>query len=290
MQEIQEIQEDNVVDIKKIEEFEKLPFFASISYIHENCYDPYEDDSRNIKNPFEQPISMGNIGAYGSYGSALPFYRTEKLEKEYEYLKEYAKWAIDNKACTKCRFPWSRPNYFDCECGLYENNKDKIEQAVAYVETIFAYDRKALLELSMKLEADINDNRSEYAKMNHKAAAILQRKMDRLNKEKLESQQTLVDKVAKINSWKNWTRSILNIFSPAYWKYKLNKFKVGENKSIPLKNATDNTLKEMTFGGKSQNCSVKTKSGCVVVVPVSFLEKNRDKYEGSTIVSPKIRD
>jgi dipeptidyl aminopeptidase/acylaminoacyl peptidase len=44
---------------------------------------------------------MGNIGAYGSYGSALPFYKTEKLEKEYAYLKEYAKWAIDNKVTQK---------------------------------------------------------------------------------------------------------------------------------------------------------------------------------------------
>jgi len=79
-------------------------------------------------NPFEVRVSAGDIGCYGSYNSGLPIYNVPKLEESYSYIKEYAKWAIENKVCHSCRFPWSHMRR-TCECGKSQENKLNIDLA-----------------------------------------------------------------------------------------------------------------------------------------------------------------
>ena len=247
---------------------------------NEICYDP--EELGEPANPLEQKISMGNIGAYGSYWNALPVYNTEELKPYYFELKEYAKWAIENKVCVICRFPWSRMQGDSCECGHYKTNKERIDKAICYAMKILAYDQMKMVELAKRWEADLADENSEYAQLNRKAHEIMGRVIARKNREYLPP---LYIRIFYKRTWKYWLRRFFSFFTPSYWKYTR-----GGSKSIPLANATIDTLKEMSYDGKSTgNCFVRTQGGCVVVVPVGFLDANRDKYKGASVVVPAIK-
>lgn len=250
-----------------------------------------DDISMPENNPFELRVSAGHIGAYGSYSSGLPVYNVSELEQQYSYLKEFAKWAVENKVCTFCRFPWTRGNYNNlkyirCECGKYKTNKRDINLAQEAAESILEYDRIKTLELAARMEEELKGD-SEYAQLNRKSRSIMKRRIERYYKEMGPSKKTIKKTLSNLfYSSTKWLR-------PSYWKWRFFTPESEKSNTIPLCVATEEVAKEMSFGNRkvqSGNVCIRTKSGAVVVAPTGMVESLRGKYKGAVVVAPAIKE
>lgn len=239
------------------------------------CY--WWEDSDNPSHPFEQPVTLGYQECYGSYLSGLPEINDVRLTQSYSYLNEFAKWAIENKVCIKCRFPWA--DYKECKCGKYIGNKDRIDGAEKAALTILDFDREHILGLARQMEMDLQGD-SEYARLNAKAREIFSARINRCEKD----QKSIFNK----KTWKNYLKIISNWFRPSYWIWKFQIIKGKKVKVIPISIATEEILKD--YSTSSGICYVKTKGGCVVAMPKSSIDTLKDGYKGATISKPLIKE
>lgn len=240
-------------------------------------------------NPFEIKVEIGQEGIYGSYLSGLPEYGNPELQEYYSQVKEYSQWAIENKVCLKCRFPWVGI-YKSCDCGKYEANKAYVDAAEISAMKILDYDRQQVLSWAKKMEEDLQGD-SEYARLNRKAREIMQKRIARY---RVENQpQSFMTKILQKRTWRNlWVRAS-RWLSPSYWKWILTTPKAERVKSIPLQTATAEDVKELSFGNQkvqSGNVLVRTKSGIVVVVPAAQINDWKHHYKDATIVEPIVKD
>lgn len=252
------------------------------------CEEVWGSDDSTPSNPFEIRITAGEIGSYGSYNSGLPVYDAEELQQNYSCVREFAKMAIEKRFCSSCRFPWiDRYRKYDCTCGQFEQNKEAIHYADVAATAILAYDRNQVLEWAKQIEKDLEGD-SEYARLNRKARDILEGRTSYYQAQK--APLTFVEKVKK--TLKKWFVQVTIWLRPSYWKWYFETPKVGKVKSIPLFAVTEEDIKSMSFGNEkvsNGNCCVKTKGGCVVVVPASMVNKLKDQYKGGEIVAPIVK-
>ena len=236
-------------------------------------------------NPFEVRVSVGNIGSYGSYNSGLPMYNVPELEQQYSYLREYARWAIENTVCYKCRFPWGS-TYHTCECGKYEEFKRDIDLAEEAGLAILAYDELHTIQLAKKMEEDMKGD-SEYAQLSRKARTVMRRRIERYSKDMLDSVPVRKSVIrSKFYSFAKW-------FRPSFLKWKFFTPEHEKSKSIPLYAATDEIVENMKYGNKrvpNGNCCIRTKGGSVVVVPSGMVDALKGQYKGAQLVAPRIKD
>jgi len=252
--------------------------------------------SEDSPNPFEIKVAMGNIGTYGSYLSGLPSYPNQSLQLNYSRLREFAQWAIENKVCLKCRYPWD-VLYITCSCGKYEANKELMDSATKDAKEILDFDEAYIRDWANQIEIDLQGD-SEYAQLNRKAREIMGKRIDRYNRENSVSKpessvskpESFLARIIQKKTWKDWARSLFKWFRPSYWAWRFTTAKEGTVKSIPLYATTDEIIKQMSFGTMttSGNCCIRTKSGSVLVVPAGMVDEYRKKYKDAVLVAPKI--
>lgn len=79
---------------------------------------------------------------------------------------------------------------------------------------------------------------------------------------------------------------VMYFFSREFWGDVLKKkYKVGDE--VPIKEASDKTIKDFSYG--MGNCCVKTKGGCTVVVPSSMVKGWGQQHKDSVVVKPAFK-
>jgi len=251
--------------------------------LHENVW-----GSDETPNPFEVLVTGGREYSYGSYLSGLPEYKDEHLQIYYSRLKEFAQWAIENKVCPKCRFPWD--SYGRCSCGKYETNKKFIDDAERDALVILEWDHVKMAAWGKQIEIDLQGD-SEYAQLSRKGREVMHKRIDRYNRENAKSESILV-RIVRKKTWADWFRNISKWFRPSYLIWRFTTPKAERVKSIPLYMATEEIIKDMSFGNKKiseGNCCIRTKGGAVVVIPAGMVNELHDNYKGGEIVAPIIK-
>lgn len=230
-------------------------------------------------NPFEIRVEAGQHVAWGSYISGLPEYNNPELEGSYYYIKEFSKWAIENRVCNKCRFPWIE-YYRACNCGKYDENHIRIAEAEKHATKILDYDKQQVLAWAKQIEIDLEGD-SEYARLNRKAREVMGRCIARCN----NTPPTFFERT-KIKCKSVW-RKVSN------WFWRFTTPKAQRVKSIPIYAASTKEIKDLSFGNpkvSSGNVCVRTKGGSVVVVPAGMVDKLRGEYKGGEIIAPIVKD
>jgi hypothetical protein len=117
------------------------------------------------------PISLGYTKCYSAINSGLPVHENLELDGSYKYLRRFSKWAMNNRVCYKCRFPWVYGD-FDCECGKCDSYKSRIKFAIDEAVKVLDFDKLKIQQCAVQIEKDMKGG-SEYAILSNKAKMMI---------------------------------------------------------------------------------------------------------------------